>query len=169
VLIYFTIMFACVLPNEAEFQADQVRIHVNVSSNIYTYTVTNLDTSPVIGFEIREHNAYNFTAPENWDKEISGGFFRARVTNKEAAVFSGKSADFSMRSSSKGSVLGYEPVKVQFQSGKTVAVPNVWAPAPEPRGYIALVVAIVLIILLLHTTVLVYKDSRRKKAFVSEP
>jgi len=169
VFFYLTVVLLCVFPNEAEFEAEDVHVHVSVRSNIYTYTVTNLGTSPIIAFEVREHSAYNFIAPEDWDKEFSGGVARARAGNTEVAIRPGEAADFSLRLSSKGAVLGYAPAKVHFQSGKTVTISGVWATVPEPRGYVGWVSAIVLIILLLHTTVLVYKDRRRQKAFVSEP
>jgi hypothetical protein len=169
VLVYFAIVLICAVPNEADFEADNVHVRVNVSSNIYTYTVTNLGASPIVGFEIGEYHAYNFTAPEGWDKEVSNDVFRTWAGNTEAGIQSGKAADFSFRLSSAGGVLGYAPAKIIFQSGKVVNIAKLWTTVPEPRGYIFWVAVVILIILLLHTIVLFYRDRRRQKPFVNEP
>ena len=153
---------------QAEFKADCVRICVNVQSNIYTYKVTNLSTSPIVRFEVKQHVSYNFIVPEGWQHEISSGVLQAWTSNRQMAIQPDRTAEFSLRVSSRGAVLGRTPAKVQFQSGETITVPGVWAPTPEPRSYIALVVGLVLILLLLHTTALVYKSRRAKKASIND-
>lgn len=168
VLTYLIIVLAVMLPGEAEFKNDQVNVHVNIRANIYTYKVTNLSTSPIVRFEVDEHACYNFMVPEGWEKEISSGLFRAWTTNPQAAIRSNKTAEFSQRVSSTGAVLGRAPAKVQFQSGKTLMVPEVWVPVSEPASYIALVTGLVLSIVLLHTAILLYRDRRGSKATVND-
>jgi hypothetical protein len=154
------------LPNEVDLETGDVHIHVNVGSNIYTYTVTNLAASPIVEFEVEPYHAYNFAAPEGWDIEHSEDIFHAKAGNTGPAIRTGEGAEFSLRMSSAGAVLGYAPVKVRFQSGKTVTVPDVWAPVPEPRGYTYLIAVVILAIMLLHTAVVVYKKRRARGDFL---
>ena len=167
-LIYMIVALAGMVPGQAEFKTDDVHICVNIQSSIYTYKVTNLATSPIVRFEVKQHAAYNFIVPNGWQKEISAGVFRAWANDPQAAIQSKKTAEFSLRVSSKGAVLGREPAKVGFQSGKTIAVSGVWVPVPEPRSYIALVAAAILIILLVHTAVLVSRDRREGKKPIND-
>ena len=55
-LVYFTIIMVGILPNQAEFTNNKAAVVVDISSNVYTYTVSNNTTDPVVGFEIAEHD-----------------------------------------------------------------------------------------------------------------
>jgi hypothetical protein len=161
-------MLACVLmilaampPNQAEFKVEQVSIKVDIQSNIFRYDVTNLSTSPIICFEAKHHAAYNFQAPDGWHKEDSSNLFKAWTDDPQSAVGPNKTGQFSMRVSSRGAVLGQAPVRIQFQSGQIVSVSDVWSPSPEPRNYVFLVAGLTLFIILLHSSVLIYKEHRK--------
>ncbi len=166
-VVYLAIVLAGMVSNQAEFKTDDVRICVDVQSSVYTYKVTNLGASPIVRFEVKGHAAYNFMAPEGWQKVVSSGVFQAWTSEHRAAIRSNKTAEFSLRVSSEGAVLGRVPAKVQFRSGETATVAGVWAPVREPRSYIALVVGLILVVLLLHTAIFVYRDRRGKKAPVN--
>jgi len=163
-LVYLIVAFAGLVSNQAEFETDHVRIRVTIKSNIYTYEVTNLSESPIVHFEVKRYAAYNFIVPEGWQEESSSDIFRASTSNSQTAILSNETAEFSLRVSSAGAVLGTTPAKVQFQSGKTSTVPGVWAPVAEPRSYGALVAGLITAIVLLHTAFLVYRNRRRPKA-----
>ena len=163
-LICLVIALTGLASNQAEFKTDHVRISVDIHSNIYTYRVTNLGTNPIVHFEVRQHAAYDFIAPEGWQKEVSSSVFRAWTSNPETAIHSRETARFSLRVSSKGAVLGRTLAKVRLQSGETVTLSGVWTPVPEPCSYIALVAGLVLVVLLLHTGVLAYRDRRARKS-----
>jgi len=160
-LAYVFIALTIATPNQAEFKTDQVSIKVDIQSNIFKYEVTNLGASPIVGFEAQHHASYNFIVPDGWHKEDSSDLFKAWTDDLELAIGPGKTAEFSMRVSSRGAVLGRAPAKVRFQSGQTATVPNVWSPSPEPRSYIFLIAGLTLFIILLHTAALVRKNRRR--------
>jgi hypothetical protein len=64
-------------PNQMKSANDDASITVDVRSNIYTYTVSNLSSSPITAFDVGHHAAYNFETPEDWQTDSSGGTFRA--------------------------------------------------------------------------------------------
>ncbi|MCK4753304.1 MAG: hypothetical protein KAS75_07650 [Planctomycetes bacterium] len=150
-------------PGQAEFKADGVNVTVDIQSNIYTYKVTNLSNSPIVRFEIKQHAAYNFKTPEGWQKETSTDTFLAWTDNLRTAIVPNETKQFSLRVSSKGAVLGFAPVTIQFQTKDTITISDVWAPIGEPRSYILLVIGLLVAILLTHTIIL----NRRNKCEVS--
>jgi hypothetical protein len=149
-------------PGQAEFQTEEVIIRVNINSSIYTYKVTNLGMSPIVSFSILQHASYNFNAPDGWEKQVLAGQFRAWTNNSQMAIQPKETAEFSMRVSSKGAVLGKAPAIIQFQSGQTATVPGVWVPTHEPRSYIVLIAFVVLLIIILHTSVLARRNRQKK-------
>lgn len=150
-------------PGQAEFKTEKVRIITNIQSNIYTYEVTNLSTTDIISFDIKQHAAYNFKAPKDWQIESHSGVFRTWTSEPQAAISPRQTEKFSFRVSSSGASLGYKPVKIGFKSDKIAIVPAVWTPVPEPCSYIIFVAVLILSILSLHTAILVYKDRRTRK------
>ena len=144
------------------FQTKEVSINVDISSNIYTYEVTNLSTDKIVGFEVGYHAAYNFQVPTGWHEQTGGGIFKAWTEEPDAGIAQNETAEFSDRVSSQGAVLGSSAVKVHFQSGKTVIVPDVWAPVHEPRSYIFLVATVIICIMCLHTAVIVYRKKQNR-------
>lgn len=170
-LIYLVIALTGItgaVPGQAEFKTKEVAICVNLQANIYTYKVTNLSISAIKSFEVSQHVAYNFTAPNGWQIETSQGIFRAWTNDTKTAIATGKTAEFSLRVSSKGAVLGGKKAKVEFQSGKTITVPGVWSPVQEPKSYIFWLTGLILLLLLLHTAIVTGKDFRRKKLSISD-
>jgi hypothetical protein len=161
-LAYLLVTLAIMAPNQAIFEADHVSIKVDIQSNIFKYEVTNLGASPIVGFEAQHHAAYNFLVPDGWHKEDSSDLFKAWADDSELAIGPGKTAEFSMRVSSRGAVLNQAPAKVRFLSGQTVIIPNVWSPSPEPKSYVFLVASLFLFIILLHTAVIAFKNRRSR-------
>lgn len=150
--------------NQAEFKNEQACISVNIWSNIYTYKLTNLSKSPIIGFEVGQHASYNFEVPEGWKMDISPEIFQTWTENSKMGIAPKKTAEFSLRVSSVGAVLGLVPAKIKLQSGETITIPAVWSPVPEPKSYIILVSGLILFIVLLHSAIVIFKDRRTQKA-----
>lgn len=49
-LLCLILALAGTIPGQAEFKADSVLICVDIHSSIYNYKLTNLGTSPIVGF-----------------------------------------------------------------------------------------------------------------------
>jgi hypothetical protein len=160
ILIYLISGTLYAVPASAEFEKDGVSISVTVRSSIYTYKVTNHDSEPIVGFEIGQHAAYNFVAPDIWKVESTDKIFRAWTDKTWASIDPNQTNEFSMRVSSKGAVLGTSPVKIQFQSGKVVLLDNVWTPVKEPRSYVYLVAGVVFVLVAGHSIFVVYRKRR---------
>jgi len=157
------IALAVTTSDQAVFKTDQVEIAVNIHSSIFQYRITNLSQEPINFIEFNHTAAYAFTAPEGWQyKQASSKVFETWTEASSAAIYPGKSKDFSLRVSSKGAVLGLLPIKIKFLSGETIAVPDIWAPSPEPISYVYLVLGMLFVILIAHTAIIVYKNRRRK-------
>ena len=150
-------------PGQAIFKSPEAIVSVNITSSIYTYKVTNLDTDRVAGFEIEQHAAYNFKAPEGWEKETSLNTFKAYATKPLYTIESKKIAEFSLRVSSRGAILGKRPVKITFESGKTITIPDVWAPVAEPKSYIVLVAGAILAIIVIQTLIATRKRRQQNQ------
>jgi hypothetical protein len=148
------------IPGEAIFKSPEATVSVNISSSIYTYKVTNLDTDRITGFEIEQHASYDFIVPEGWEKETSLHAFKAYTTKPAYAIELNKTGEFSLRVSSRGAILGKRPVKITFESGKTITIPGVRAPAAEPKSYIALVAGMILAIIVIQTVIATRKSRR---------
>jgi hypothetical protein len=162
-LVYFTLIMLGVLPNQAEFTNDKASVAVDVSSNIYTYTVSNNTADPVVGFEIAEHACYNFKAPERWESDTSGGMFKCWTEDSFFAITPNNTGEFSLRVSSNGAVLGTATVLLKFQSGAGASIPGVWAPVREPKSSALFVAAAMLVIMAVHILILTLRDRRNRK------
>ena len=161
--LYFLIglvALAGVSGNSADFQNDRVSLHVEVASSVYTYTVTNLSAEPVVRFEIAQHATYDLTAPRGWQTDGSSGRFRAWPVSAIDAIGPNQEGRFSMRVSSRGAVLGAVPATVRFGSGETIEFAGVWAPIREPRSYLVLVVSVFAAVVVLHSALVIRKNSR---------
>ena len=152
--------------NQVEFRDEHACITVSIQANIYTYRVTNLSDSAIVGFEVPQHAAYNFQVPDGWQMNLSPKLFMAWTETPATGIDPGRSSDFSMRVSSKGAVLGRGTVKLKLQSGKDIILPAVWTPVAEPRSHIALIVGVMLFIVLLHSIIIVLRDRRAGKSQV---
>ncbi len=150
-------------PNQMKSASDDASITADVHSNIYTYTVSNLSSSPITAFDVGQHAAYNFETPEGWQIDSSGETFRAWTEIPAKGIAPGQTGELSMRVSSKGAVLGRAAARVKFESGQTAELADVWAPAAEPRSYIALVAGGMLLIVLAHSAIIVARDRRAQK------
>lgn len=166
-LSFLCIAAITLLPNQAEFSSDAASILVEVNSNIYTYKVTNLSSDPIVHFEIPQHASYNFKVPDGWLFDGSNERFTAWCDNPADALRSDETAQFSLRSSSTGSVLGKASAVFHFQSDRTITIPDVWAPSPEPKSYIHLIVITLLVIVLGHTFI-IYISRKAKKVTAND-
>ena len=161
--MFLIIAVTAAVPNQAIFENSQVNITVNVQSNIYTYKIKNLTADPVVGFEINEHVSYNFKAPQGWQIDTTSGLFRTWTTEPSTAIAKGQTAEFSLRVSSKGAVLGSTNAKIELLSGKSIVIKDVWTPVPQPRSYFFLIAGVFLLILLLHIFVVARKHRKKQK------
>ncbi len=166
-LIQITVLLATMAFGEV-FQTEEVSIDVDISSNIYTYEVTNLSTDKIVGFEVGYHAAYNFKVPRGWHEKIGGGIFKAWTDEASAGISQNETAQFSDRVSSQGAVLGSSAVQVHFQSGKTVIVPDVWVSTAEPKSYIALIAVLLLLVVLLHSAMIFRKNRRDNNQIIRD-
>jgi len=133
-------------------EQDGVRIGVEVKSNLYAWTVENLDAEPVTGFAIEMHHTYDFHAPEGWTIEEPGesGVFRARASVPGQFIRRGRAGVFSARVNSRGAILGTASGRIALADGNVVEAPGVWRPIPESRRTIAVIVGGVVVLALLH-------------------
>ena len=162
-LVYFTLIMLGVLPNQAEFKNDKASVVVDVSSNIYRYTVSNNTADPVVGFEIAEHACYNFQPPDRWESDTSGGIFKCWTEDSFFAITPNNTGKFSLRVSSNGAVLGTATTLLKFQSGAAASIPGVWAPVREPKSSGLFVAAAMLVIIAAHILILTLRDRRNRK------
>jgi len=148
------------MPGNARFGNDKVSISVTIHSNIYKYEVTNHDSEPIVGFEIYQHAAYNFMAPDAWEVESTRAMFHAWTDKKWVSIDPNQTKEFSLRVSSTGAILGISPVKIWFQSGKVVLLDGVWAPVKEPRSYVYFVASIVFVLATGHSIFVIHKKRK---------
>ena len=134
-LICFLAALVTISPGQKEYQTEDINLKVTISSNVYTYEVTNLIDEKIVCFDIDQHASYNFFAPQNWQLDDSNASFGACTDNTYAGISRNKKAQFSCRVGSAGAVLGTAPLKLQYESGRTLIIPDVWAPAREPHSY----------------------------------
>jgi hypothetical protein len=161
------ILIAAAALGPARVEKDGVRIRVDVRAHVYTYTVVNLDASPITRFEIEQHNAYDFQAPDGWEFEAEQGIFRAWATGEEAAIRYRQPRRFTMRVSSKGAVLGPVEARMSRESGDSVVIADLWGISPEPRATILLVSFVVTAVILIHAWLLARRDRRAAVRAVS--
>jgi hypothetical protein len=147
---------------EGRFENESVRITVKVHSGVYTYEVTNLGNSPIVDFKIATPAAFAIIVPDGWKKEITGEFLRASTDEAESPIPPQATGEFKLYAIGKGSVLGTGAVYLRSQSGQTCTIDSVWAPVLEQRYYTWVVVVSLLLIILAHTALIVYRDRRHK-------
>ena len=153
-------------PNEAEFDTADASIKVNIQTNIFTYTVTNLSDTPITAVEFPQHATYNLIAPEGWETAIRDGAFHSWVVGSTAGILPRKKEEFSMRVSSRGAVLNRLPAKIEFELGKTVVVADVWSSVPEPTSYVLFIAGVIAALYLAHS-LFVSKGRKKMKASIS--
>ena len=158
---------AALAPPEVEKDGVSVRVHVEAS--LYTYEVTNLSASSITSFEVQQYNAYNFEAPDGWEFEKQGAFFRAEAVGTLAAIGPQQTETFSLYISSEGAVLGQVEVRMGLASGDSVIMTDVWGGVPEPRATRLLVSFMVAAVFLFHAWVLAYRDHRTARCATDGP
>ena len=166
-LLKILILAVISAPNQTLFENNGVSIRTEINSNIYTYIVTNQNSSPVTQFEIEPHACYNFTVPSGWDFEESSGYFKAWATSEFAGIKGEKTGEFSMRVSSKGAALGSASAEITLASDESINFPAIWTPRPESKSHIVLVSAVLLAILLFHTFFSIRKASKSHKETIT--
>ncbi len=158
VLLTTFMVAAALAPSDVE--ADGVRIRVRVRANDYTYEVTNVDAEPIVRFEIEQGGAYLFRAPKGWSFGAEGNLFRAETADPRRGIRRNQTGVFSMRVTSSGALLGEVPARIGLESGKDVALHDVWGIVPEPRGTVALVPLVIGTMVLLHVLLLARRERR---------
>ena len=133
---------------------------VTIQANVYKYTIGNTGDSPIIEFQVVQHATYNHSAPEGWKIDTTADTFRAWTETGSMGIHPGQEAEFTMRVSSSGAVLGRGPAMFRLQSGRTVQLTDVWCSAPEPRSHIAIVAGTLIAIVLLHSIVMILRYRR---------
>ena len=166
-LMYLCAILLAVAPNQKDFIVEDVKITTQVESNIFMYTVTNLGTDPIVGFQMKYYASYYFMAPDGWEKQDVDKVFMAKSKDKETAILQNSSGEFSMRVSSKGAVLGIKPVEVEFASGRKV-IADVWAPVVEPASYKVFIITIVLAVLLSHSLLVMRQKKRNSESELTD-
>jgi len=146
---------------QTEFKSEDAIINVDINSNIYVYTITNLSQDRIVKINIPQHSGYNFEVPENWKILDEKDIFTASIEDLPAAIQTGSSAVFSFRVSSKGAVLGKGGIKLVTDKDKELVVPDVYIPVPESHLYIFLLGGILAGLVLLHTILLVRKHRKQ--------
>jgi hypothetical protein len=157
---WIVVMLAAAVPSPPDLEKDGVRLHAALGSSLYEWEVTNLRSEPIVRFEIGQHHAYDFAAPEGWEvaSPMPDGVFQAWAIDEHGGIERGQTGRFSLRASSKGSVLGAVDAKVFFTSGDSVTLPEVWGPVPESRGAIYLVGGALALIVVVHTLLLARRN-----------
>jgi hypothetical protein len=146
----------------AEVEKDGVRIEVSLQSQIYTWTVTNVDAPPITTLRFELYHTYNHHVPAGWEYEDSDAVLRAWTDDPDCAIRRGQSQPFSARVASSGAVLGTTSATVGFASHQAPVTFNaVWGPAPKPRSAIFLVAAMVAAIAIVHVILMAMRDRRR--------
>lgn len=145
-------------------EQDGVRIATSVRSSAYSYTVTNLGSNPITEIVIDQNTGFNFKVPNGWEFDGENNVFRAWATDPRFAIHNGQTREFTFRASTKGTVLARVDAAVKLASGESVALPRVWGPLKESRGFILLVAGVVLAMFGLHCALAVRADRREKPA-----
>ena len=161
-----TLMFlfiALCAGHQTEFKSDDAVINVDINSNIYVYTITNLSQYPISEVCIPQHSGYNFETPQNWHYVDEKNRFSASTKDSTAAIQTGQSAIFSFRISSKGAVLGKGSVKLVTHQGKELIIPDVYVSVPEPKLYIFLSGGILGGLVILQTIFVIRKQRRQQE------
>ena len=162
------VMLAAAVPTPPDIEKDGVRLHVELNSSRYVWWVTNLKTEPIVRFEVGQHHAYDFAAPNGWEVEspMPDDVFQARATDQRHGIGHRQTGEFSLRASSKGSVLGAVDATIFFASGESVTLHEVWAPVPESRSATYLVLGTLVLVVVVHTLLVTWRGRGRR---VDEP
>ena len=152
--------------NTANYESGPLRVEVNIRSSVFTYTLTNTESDPVVKVIIPEQAAYNFQGPEGWEKKTAGQLFEAWAIERSRQITRGQSGDFSLRVSSRGAVLGQGAIRVSLESGREIVLHDVWVPATEPASYQWLLVVMLVSILLYQTFRVIRKKGGSRRARV---
>ncbi|MHC5002720.1 MAG: hypothetical protein ACYTJ0_06320 [Planctomycetota bacterium] len=151
-------------PRSAVIEEGGVRVEVSVRSQIYRWTVSNVDAAPLVSLELGQYAMYNASGPPGWVVELDEGVLRARAEGPRSAIGPGDSAAFEARASSGGAVLGPVSCTIGLDDGAALEIPGVWGTTAEPRSGVALVASTLLLIAFGHAALLARRDRRRSPA-----
>jgi hypothetical protein len=160
--------FAAGAPLAARSEEPRANISGGVDADnrqLYEWTVTNLNTSPIVFIEFPQYHGDTFTAPSGWSQEwknkasIGGGenapgWVRTSVADPTRGIPPGGSAQFGLRVSRAGALTRTGKVTVRFADGSEVIVADVELPsAPtffEQNAMLIGLAAIFVVALLVH-------------------
>ena len=137
-------------PGTAQFEADGVRIDVNISAHVYEWNVTNLTAYPITRVEVGQHQMYNHILPDGWHLEDADDRFRAWTDQPDQAIAPQQSRTFSARVSSAGAVLGMVSAVFHFEGAEAPVTVQVWGAVPEPIAKIVMIPVIIVLVAILH-------------------
>ena len=112
------------------------------SGHIYTWTITNMHTSPIVELILPNYRTDRFAVPDGWSTEGTThlvaqggaeqpGICKATATPPNAGVPPAGSIDLRMRVMPKGAPVGLGTVRVGFADGTSASVDHVEVPVPE--------------------------------------
>ena len=148
----------------AVYEQDDVTIEVTISSQVFSYVVTNTGTKPLTRFEIDLYETYNAGLPQDWllDKaSFATGHLETWTDDPSRAIMPNRPPlTFSTRVTSVGAGLGLAAATLTAADGTTVEFPGIWAPVPPRRGLLFLVAGTVIAVALLCTALAVRREKR---------
>ena len=138
-----------------------VRIEVSVNSQIYTWTVHNLTSKPILSVEIGCSGTYRYTTPEGWEHEGLESSFMAWALDGKDAIQPGRSGAFTARVSSGGAPLGDVAATIVLDGEEQVVFDRIWGPSPKPRSIPMLIVTVLCVLGVGHVLLLRLLERRR--------
>lgn len=115
----------------------------DASGRVYTWTVANDHSSPVVFVEFPHYHAVLFFAPPGWTTDSTylinvgvedrPGRCRASADSPAAGIVRGGSSEFRMQVSSAGTQRGRGTVRVRFVDGGEAEIADVELPVPVSR------------------------------------
>ena len=126
-----------------ETEAHGVHVQVELSSSVYTWTVTNREAAPITRLHLEHQFLYNPTVPDGWSYEYGTFDFEAWADAPRHAIPTGGTASFRAQVGISGAVLGHVPMRLQTDEGELV-LDAVWGPVKRPTSHTLLVVGLLL-------------------------
>jgi hypothetical protein len=157
----YIVAWLTALPAPADFEIQNVRVHVETFSSNYKWTVENRSAKPISRFDIPVYHTYNYTVPDGWESKVEAGQFQAWTQDPDNAIRPGATEEFALTVTSLGAVIGEVPARFGFTDGSELVFPKMWGPVQEPAATIYLIPMVIALLAGLHVAVLTLRAKQR--------
>ena len=148
---------------DATVEEHDIRVEVEVESQVYSYTVTNLGEDEIRKIRVDHWRCYNHAVAPGWLMDATYARLITEAGTPSARLARGESTDFNLRVSSAGATLQTIPMVIEFAGDREPIELKIWGPGERPKSSVWTVAIGLSCIALFHGAFVGVRQASRRR------